>query len=333
MLAAGAVLPSGGPANATDHSQPSYGRKIANNGRPAPTPAVIRDTGGHAYTWYFDNFPFANVIENFGDPRLNDLPVPADYDGDGRTDEAVVRLGSPDVWIVHRSLDGGYAFTMFGDDALHDMPVIGDFDGDGRNDPAVYRPGSPASSWFVALSRGGFVTQRWGDSSRPDIPVVADYDGDGRADVAVRRLGGQDDFDWFISGSRVGFLHYEFGHLGDLYVPGDYNGDGRADVAMVRPDTGLFAIDWYELFTSGGFTLVHSGATHDDLPVPGDWDTDGLSDHTTLNFDNPNATRWDITESELGGGISREWGIDTDFPLAYFELQFTNQPSLAGWWE
>ena len=72
----------------------------------------------------------------------------ADFDGDGKTDLAVIR---GNVWYILQSSNGNVRAQQFGDGG--DMFVPGDYDGDGKTDIAVFRPqGCPHGTYWKALA-------------------------------------------------------------------------------------------------------------------------------------------------------------------------------------
>lgn len=229
------------------------------------------------FYWYILNSSGVDALTQFSDGitrvqfgrQETDIPVPADYDGDGKTDIAVRRPSSQTWYILNSAgsdlisgYDDGITRQVFGRDSA-DIPVPADYDGDGKADLAVRR--ATTQYWYVLNSSGqdgitnysdGITRKQFG-LQEDDIPVPADYDGDGRADLAVRRPSTQY---WFIlnssgtdplSNNSDGITRRQFGlNSVDIPVVADYDGDGKADLA-VRRDANY---TWYILNSSGDNT-------------------------------------------------------------------------------
>jgi hypothetical protein len=261
---------------------------------PAANIAIFRPIGSFNSQWWIAGG--ISPVTDWG--RAGDVPVPADYDGDGLTDLAIWRPTDGTWWIL-KSAGSGVETQQWGQ--AGDIPLPADYDGDNETDYAVYRPadqtvyvfsdgcgqsqgiylgwlgtGTPIvgdfdgdgidepglyrtdGTIYVQPHAGGFISS-W---LPPNLtPVMRDYDGDGLTDFAVYNLGS---FWWKRSTDPITLATANVGVPGDLPVPADYNGDGIAELVVWSPSTG----DWTQYRYRRLPVVIGRWGQAGDTPVP-----------------------------------------------------------------
>ena len=244
-----------------------------------------------------------------------DVPVPADFDGDGLFDLCVFRVNNNQgEWHVQGSISGIYTTAQWGSGG--DKPAPADYDGDGRADFAVYRSGN--KTFYILHSTTNTPVM----VVMPDngIPVSADYDGDGRADAA---LYGTSNSEWHILQSASNtWRHHGYGDvtLSDIPTPGDYDGDGKFDIAIRRDSGPIDEWGWHILPSTTGVMIslppLVTPLEATDKAVVGDYDRDGKTDIANWR---PLTGTWYIRQSSKIGQPDEmrqeQWGANGDTPV------------------
>ena len=275
------------------------------NAAPPADLAVWRPSSGY---WYVLGGPGSQqTFHQWG--ATGDVPVPGDFDGDGKTDFAIFRPSQGEWWIF-KSSDSTYSPTNFGTSG--DKPVVADYDGDGRTDVAVFRADAQAGLgyWYVLRSSDAQVSNyQFGLNS--DVPAPGDFDGDGKADIAVFR------------GSNTTFYTYRSSDLtvattsfstGGTPIPADYDGDGKANYAVRN------GADWIIMNAAGTSTTTTAWQQSGDIAVHNDYDGDGIVDISVWRDSNGT---WYIRQSSKIGQQDElrqvQWGMTGDIPVpAYY---------------
>ena len=264
--------------------------------------------------WYIDG----RSGPHWGIP--GDVPVPADYDGDGFTDAAVWRPSSGEWFVLLSASEGVSQVTQWGTST--DIPLPGDYDGDGETDFAVYRP-SQNTVFVQNDSCGDPLTinlSAWAIGT--GTPVLGDVDGDGRDDPGIYNAATGKMFMLVDFTTPLQSPWVKPTTLAPNAVPAiaDYDADGKDDLATYTPTKkslfpggGTVGGAWTIAMSNSGGAVVNEtwGGTLADNPVPADYDGDGRADLAVWNGRTGN---WTIRQAN---GTPRvvQWGQLNDIPI------------------
>jgi subtilisin-like proprotein convertase family protein len=235
-----------------------------------------------------------------------------DFDGDGKTDDALVRSEGGNLnWYLLRST-AGFSGTTWGLGPGDEL-VPEDYDADGRWDIAVFRAGV----FYILLSSTSSLQVVNFGQAGDDPLITQDFDGDGRADPSVVRQEG-DNLVFYLLRSTLGFTGVTFGRTGsDRGIRGDFNGDGRADIAVYRDGTAAPANSFIVLPSDGGpVRTVNFGLFSSDFILPGDFDGDHKTDCAVWRGFGSGTGTWYWLRSSDGALNSVDFGTrGLDFPV------------------
>lgn len=258
------------------------GHSVVAATRPGPVAAQSASTVTTAVftagSWFIDRnsdraFDPATEQKGWGSP--SDIPVAADWNGDGSDELAVFTNG---VWFIDRNGDFTFdpATEIQGWGASGWIPISGDWDGDGDADLGAIDPS--AMVWFRDMN-GDFafdpVTEIHGWGSPGDIPLARDWNGDGKTSMGVFSGGV-----WFIDFDGDNAFHPAtdirgWGVAGWTPVAGDWDGDGDDDLGAIDPASMVWFRDMNGDFAFDPATEMQGWGSAGDVAVVADWNNDG----------------------------------------------------------
>jgi hypothetical protein len=193
----------------------------------------VRFSSTPSSTW----FPWS-LSRRWGEGALGDVPVPGDYDRDGRADFAIWRESTATWWISYNTGSQLFTTTVQQWGAPGDKP----FFGARRLAPpslGIWRPSTSIrydlTPWANVLFPPTGIWIDWGPSGTDKL-VAADFAP--RCAGASVALFNSTSAQWRIQGYGT----TTFGQTDDWAVPANYAGTRNADLAVWRPADGTWHI-------------------------------------------------------------------------------------------
>src|SRR6266496_3673583 len=174
--------------------------------------------------------------------------------------------------------------------------------------------GSTRTFYLTNVVNGTGVTDQivtWSGQLGSDVPVVGDWNGDGKDSPGIARFGGSA---WtfyltnVINGTGVTdqIVTWSGTLASDVPVVGDWNGDGKDSPGLVRLSGSTRTFYLTNIVNGTGVTdqiVTWSGQLASDVPLVGDWNSDGRDSPGIARFGG-SARTWYLTNIVNGTGVT-----------------------------
>ena len=199
-----------------------------------------------------------------------------------------------------------------------DRPIVIDTTGDGVNQIGVFRDLAGGGLFIAAADNtvGGIATPvqiQFGLST--DIPLAGNFDPSTPEDeVGVYRPSTQE---FFLDDGLLEPVSFVFGDSGDIPVVGNWDdsADGSDEVGLYRPSNNTFYLR-EDIGSSAAPVTARPMGAPDDLPVVGDFDSDGRATIGVFRDSGGFGTFFlNNMATGIGVDVQLDYGAGTDLPV------------------
>ncbi len=214
------------------------------------------------------------ILANYNGTDLL-IPIPSDYDGDGKTDVALFNKINA-TWLILRSSDSSKEPTRTACSDREEIPIPADLDGDSKCDYSCFNMRDSRWPALLSATNYSYISKSFGGKST-DIAISSNIDDDKKSDYII--YGVQNgNTSIYLSSKEYNPTQIQTRTINTnvIFVPGDYDGNGKVDIAFWTPPTNTLEVK----FTDNPIARNTTLDTRSGIPIPLDINGDGKDEIT-----------------------------------------------------